>query len=76
MELIPVPATRRVIAGAIVLGVTMGGGLAFLLMAKSKSFDACIIEEMRGQPAVSMPNVQRGCAERLGVHLPDRSNMH
>jgi hypothetical protein len=69
-----VPATRMVIAGAIVLGVTMGGGLAFLLMAKSKSLDACIIEEMRGQPAVSMPNVQRVCAERLGVHLPDRSN--
>ena len=69
-------ATRMVIAAAIVLGVTMGGGLVFLLMAKGKSLDACIIAEMRGQPATSMPNVQRVYAERLGVHLPDRSNTH
>ena len=68
--------TRMVIVGAIVLGVTMGGGLIFLLRAKGKSLDACMIEEMRGQPAVSMPNVQRVCAERLGIHLPDRSNTH
>jgi hypothetical protein len=46
-----------VIAAAIVLGVTMGGGLVFLLMAKGKSLDACIIAEMRGQPATSMPNM-------------------
>lgn len=67
--------TRLVVAGAIVLGLIMGGGLtALLFMARDSSFRTCIVREIREQSPVIMPNVLRLCAERHGVPLPDRPN--
>jgi hypothetical protein len=65
--------TRLVIAAAIILGISLGTGLSVLLVARSASIQNCMTAEMKGQSPESLPDVQRLCAERQGVHLPDRA---
>ena len=64
---------RLVIAGATVLGLITGVGLTVLFMARESAFKTCIIREMRGQPPIIMPDVQRLCSERPGTLLPTGS---
>ena len=56
--------TQLVIAGSILLGLIMGGGLTMLLRAPHSSLKTCIIRELGRQP-VSMVSVQLLCAEQL-----------
>jgi len=65
--------TRLVIAAAtIIIGVSLGTALSVLLVARSASIQDCMTAEMKGQPPERLPDVQRLCAERQGVHLPER----
>jgi hypothetical protein len=66
----PVGHFRLVMAGAVVVGLILGGGLTMLLMAKDKPFQDCVRTEIRGQLPGSLANVQRLCAERHGIHVP------
>lgn len=60
--------TQLVIAGSILLGLIMGGGLTMLFRAPHSSLKTCIIREMGRQP-VSMVSVQLLCAERHGAPI-------
>jgi hypothetical protein len=67
--------TRLIIAAAtIIIGISLGTALSVLLVARSASIQDCMTTEMKGQPPEGLPHVQRLCAERQGVHLPDRWN--
>jgi hypothetical protein len=66
--------TRAVVAGAIVLGSIMGGGLTVLLMARDSPLKACIITEMRTDTPGVMAKVLQRCAERHGILRPDRAS--
>jgi len=50
----------------------LGTALSVLLVARSASIQDCMTAEMKGQPPERLPDVQRLCAERQGVHLPER----
>jgi hypothetical protein len=65
---------QLLIAGAIVLGLIVTGGLTMLFRARDSAVKDCIIAEMRGEPPGIMANVLRLCAERHRVALPDRLN--